>query len=68
MSNFKVGDKVRAKHDIIDGDDFVCAKAGDVGTIVEVVDDDAFDVNWPGAGSITGLDEIEPVRFLRAVA
>lgn len=42
----------------------MCAKAGDVGAIIEVVDDDAFDVNWPEAASITGLDEIETVRVV----
>jgi hypothetical protein len=59
---FKVGDEVRALNEILDEQPsvtIVCARKGDIGTIVDVVDDDAFDVEWPDGISITGLCEIE---------
>lgn len=58
---FKVGDEVRALNEILDEQPsvtIVCARKGDIGTIVEVVDDDAFDVEWPDGISITGIHEI----------
>jgi hypothetical protein len=68
---FNIGDKVQAKHEIIDGDGVVCAETGDMGTIVEVIDDeegnDAYDVDWPVMACVTGGHEMEDWR-LRAVA
>ena len=61
MHSIKVGDKVVALNDIIDGDCFVCARKGDVGTVVSIEDVDAFDVDWPHAASITGLTEVAPL-------
>lgn len=63
---FKVGDTVRALNEILDEQPsctIVCARKGDVGTIVEVVDDDAFDVQWPDGFSITGAHEVEAVSL-----
>lgn len=62
---FKVGDEVRALNEILDEQPsvtIVCARKGDVGTIIDVVDDDAFDVRWPDGISITGIGEIERVK------
>lgn len=60
---FNIGDKVQAKHDIIDGDGVLCAETGDMGTIIEVIDDeegnDAYDVDWPHMASVTGGHEME---------
>lgn len=64
---YRVGDKVRAVCPILDEQPsctIVCALPGEVGTIVEVVDDDAFDVEWPDGFSITGAHEIEPAPLL----
>jgi hypothetical protein len=68
---FNIGEKVQAKHEIIDGDGVVCAVAGDYGTIVEVIDDepgnDAYDVDWPNMACVTAGHEMTS-RRLRAVA
>lgn len=68
---FKVNDKVRALVDIIDGDDVVCARKGDEGIILLLIEDEpdcpagaAFDVLWPHMITITSANEMEPLGTL----
>ena len=64
---YKVNDKVRALHDIIDGDDVVCAREGDEGVILDIIEDEpdcpagaAYDVLWPHMITITSATEMAP--------
>lgn len=69
---FFIGDRVQAKHEILDEDGTLCAETGDMGVIVDVTeaddpDDEFYEVEWAFRPAAVGGHEIE-LWGLRMVA